>query len=119
MGFVFYNPRISNRNAYNLGAYVGAQSTVALNIGEACAATSELNQAGYYPIQDTETGKVTVKKIADNALNTGEYYDINADKTIFLEKQSGGFNASQLSNNMSAQEIANLAGGGSGLNTLT
>ena len=119
MEYVFYNPRLDYKNAYNLGSYVGGQTTAALYLGEACGPTSELNQGGYYPIQNTETGEVTVKKMADNALRTGQYYDINAGKTIFLEKPTGEFNASQLSNHMTAQEIANLANGGSGLNTLT
>ena len=111
MSYVFFNPKTYIDAAKFMGSYAGAQASVALYAGEANAATSIYNQMGYYPLQNTDTGEIIVKKLADNAIKQGGYYDQNANAVISFGTKSGGFDVSQLSRNMSAQEIANLAGG--------
>lgn len=108
MSYTFFDPSQANELAKFQGSFAGAQAGIALHTGVAKAPTSIYNQMGYYALQDSDTGKVTVKKLADNSIYTKQWYDQGTGNTFNFSGTKTGFEASQLSGNMTASELAAL-----------
>ncbi|MDO5436669.1 MAG: hypothetical protein Q4F80_00530, partial [bacterium] len=64
--------------------------------------------AGYYALQDSDTGYVTLQKLGNESLYTGEWYDQGTQNQFSFKNTGSVFDSSQLSSNMSAHDIAAL-----------
>ncbi len=107
--FVFFDPQKSFQLGKFQGSMAGAQAGHAAYIGTAYAPTTIFNQGGFYALQDTQTGYVHLNKLHNDSMYTQNWYDQNT-KTVFDVKDTNqqSFTLSQLSNNMTAQQIAAL-----------
>ena len=103
-----YDVSSSTELATIQGTLAGIQAANTDITGVAAASTSIFNQAGYYALQDTDTGYVTLQKLADDSLYTGEWYDQTTGQTFDFESSDSTFDSSSLTDNMSAADIASL-----------
>ncbi len=108
MSYTFFNPSSANELAKFQGTFAGIQAGLASETGVATAPTSVFNQAGYYALQDTETGEVSLQKLASDSIYTGNWYDQGTGQQFDISTSGSTFDSSQLSSNMTAAEIAAL-----------
>lgn len=108
MTFQFFNPSSMNQLGKFQGTLSGTFAAQSPYIGVAQGPTSIYNQAGYYAIQDPATGYVSLKKLADNSIYTNKWYDQSTDTTFNFKESKTTFEESDLSDHMTAEEIANL-----------
>ena len=108
MSYTFFDPSSATDLAKFQGTFAGIQAANTSTTGVAAASTSIFNQAGYYALQDTDTGNVTLQKLADDSLYTGEWYDQTTEQTFDFESSDSTFDSSSLTDNMSAADIASL-----------
>ena len=112
MSYTMFDTSKATELAEFQGRFAGIQAGNTTVTGVAMAPTSIYNQAGYYALQDTDTGYVTLQKLADDSLYTQQWYD-QGTGTIF-DFTNGGQGivntrptTSQNNNSMSASDIAN------------
>lgn len=107
--YVFFNPSEANQLAKFQGSLSGIKAANSTITGVAQAPTSVFNQAGYYALQDTNTGYVTLQKLADDSLYTKQWYDQGTSTPFDFSGNTGtSFDPSSLSNHMSVYDIAAL-----------
>lgn len=106
--YVLFNPSKANELAKFQGSLAGAQAGNAYYGGVAVAPTSIMNQSGYYALQDTSTGQISVKKLANDSLFTNQWHDQSTGNKFNFSNSSGGFDISSLSRNMTPDQIAAL-----------
>ncbi|MDO5436668.1 MAG: hypothetical protein Q4F80_00525 [bacterium] len=82
MAYTYFDPSTATDLAKFQGSFAGYQAGNATVTGVAMAPTSIYNQAGYYALQDSDTGYVTLQKMADDSLYTKQWYD-QGTGTIF------------------------------------
>ncbi|HIS54250.1 TPA: hypothetical protein IAA82_04765 [Candidatus Galligastranaerophilus gallistercoris] len=107
---VFFDPSLATDLAKFQGTLAGTLAGRATQVGVAMAPTSIYNQAGYYALQDTDTGYVTLQKLHDDSLYTKQWYDQGLGTEFDFSQSTSGsvFNDSDLSYGMSAADIAAL-----------
>ncbi len=108
MGFTFFNPQDANNLAKFQGTYAGIQAGNAYYGGVATAPTSIYNQAGYYALQDTDSGEIKIKKLADDSLFTHKWYDQTSGNQFDVSGSKKSFELTDLSRNMTPDQIASL-----------
>ena len=108
MSYTFFDPSQVNELAKFQGTFSGALAGNAGYIGVAQAPTSVFNQGGYYALQDSDTGYLTLQKLADESLYTGEWYDQTTKHDFEFKHAKSVFNISNLTCNMSAAQLAQL-----------
>ena len=109
-----FDPSKATELAEFQGRFAGIQAGNATITGVAMAPTSIYNQAGYYALQDSDTGYVTLQKLADDSLYTQQWYD-QGTGTIFDFSNGGAGIVStkpttNQNNSMSAATIAGTYG---------
>ena len=90
------------------GRFAGIQAGNTTVTGVAMAPTSIYNQAGYYALQDEDSGYLTLKKLSNDSLYTGEWYDQSTKQVFEFKDDKSVFDISNLTGNMSAAQIAGL-----------
>ena len=108
MAYTFFDPSKTNELAKFQGGFSGALAGNAGYIGVAQAPTSVFNQAGYYALQDEDSGYLTLKKLSNDSLYTGEWYDQSTKQVFEFKDDKSVFDISNLTGNMSAAQIAGL-----------
>ncbi len=108
MTYTFFDPSQVNELAKFQGGFSGALAGNAAHIGVAQAPTSVFNQSGYYALQDSDTGYLTLKKLGNESLYTGEWYDQSTKQVFDFKEDKSVFDLSNLTGNMSAAQIAGL-----------
>lgn len=78
----FFDPSTATDLAKFQGTFAGIQAGNASVTGVASAPTSIYNQAGWYAMEDTNTGLVTLQKLSNDSLYTKQWYD-QTSGTIF------------------------------------
>ncbi len=114
MSYTMFDPSKATELAEFQGRFAGIQAGNATITGVAMAPTSIYNQAGYYALQDSDTGYVTLQKLADDSLYTQQWYD-QGTGTIFDFSNGGAGIVStkpttNQNNSMSAATIAGTYG---------
>ena len=114
MSYTMFDPSKATELAEFQGRFAGIQAGNASATGVAMAPTSIYNQAGYYALQDSDTGYVTLQKLADDSLYTQQWYD-QGTGTIFDFTPGGAGIVStrpttSQNSSMSASSIATLYG---------
>ena len=104
MSFTFFDPSQANE----LATFSGTLAGNAAYIGVAQAPTSVFNQAGYYALQDSDTGNISLKKLGTESLYSGEWYDQSTKQVFEFKDDKSVFDLSNLTGNMSAAQIAEL-----------
>ncbi len=100
MSYNFYNPTTTNNLAKFQGTLAGIQAGNAYYGGVATAPTSIFNQAGYYALQDNDTGMVSIKKLANDSIYTNKWYDQVTGNTFdFSGTQSTSNDTTQSTDN--------------------
>lgn len=103
------NVKNLNDAAHAMGYQIGTYASFPTQLGTIAAPTVALNQGGYYPMQDSNTGSIFVQKLSNGAETTGSYFDQISNTTFsFNPYTTKGVDKSQLSSNMTAQQIQNL-----------
>ena len=111
MSYTMFDTSKATELAEFQGRFAGIQAGNSKVTGVAMAPTSIYNQAGYYALQDTDTGYVTLQKLADDSLYTQQWYD-QGTGTIFDFRDGGAGIVStrpttnQNNSSMSASDIA-------------
>ncbi len=90
MSFQFYDTSKANELAKFQGKIAGIQAVSAPITGTASAATSIYNQAGYFAMQDTDSGLVSLQKLAQDSTFTGQWYDQNSNSIFDFSKNGKG-----------------------------
>jgi len=108
MSYTFFDPSNANKLAEFQGRFAGVQAGNASVTGVSMAPTSIFNQSGYYALQDSDTGYVTLKKLSDDSLYTNEWYDQGTSQTFSFENSKSTFDTANLTSHMSAADIAAL-----------
>lgn len=88
MSYTYFDPSTATDLAKFQGTLSGIQAGNASYVGVACAPTSIYNQAGFYAVQDTDTGYVKLQKMHDDSLYTKQWYDQSLG-TIFDFSEGG------------------------------
>ncbi|MCD8024110.1 MAG: hypothetical protein LUE64_01080 [Candidatus Gastranaerophilales bacterium] len=111
MSYVMFNPTDATKVASFQGALAGTMAGQASITGVGTAATEVYNQSGYYALQDTDTGEISLQKLGNESLFTNEWYSQSLDTTFdFSDSDATSVDSSSLSSGMSASEIASLFG---------
>ena len=111
MSYTMFDTSKATELAEFQGRFAGIQAGNSSVTGVAMAPTSIYNQAGYYALQDSDTGYVTLQKLADDSLYTQQWYD-QGTGTIF-DFSDGGVGivntrpTTSQNSSMSASDIAN------------
>lgn len=109
MADVFFDPKLAGDLAKFQGTLAGTLAGRATHVGVAMAPTSIYNQAGFYALQDTDTGYIHLEKLHNDSLYTNQWYDQGLGKDFdFSNNEKSVFNESDLHFGMSADEIAAL-----------
>ncbi|MCD8024111.1 MAG: hypothetical protein LUE64_01085 [Candidatus Gastranaerophilales bacterium] len=82
MSTVYFDTTNATEIAQFQGTLAGIQAGNASVTGVGTAATSVYNQSGYYALQDTDTGYVTLQKLGNESLFTGSWYDQTTGTTF-------------------------------------
>ena len=88
MSYTFFDPSNATDLAKFQGTLSGTLAGNASYVGVGCAPTSIYNQAGFYAVQDSDTGYVKLQKLHDDSLYTKQWYDQSLG-TIFDFSEGG------------------------------
>ena len=106
--FIMFDPSRANDLAQFQGGLIGTMAGRATYVGIGNAMTETLNQNGLYAFQNAETGDLALQRLHNDSIYTNDWYSQSMKQPFTFKNDKSVFSLSQLSDNMTASQIAAL-----------